>query len=109
MRGSTSSPRTIGIDIDGQDGEDFFPRTPILAFPHQGGRNFCWLTAAAVVAEGAVSPFEGGFEAVFGGAAGEFLDDRRLVGDGVGSGGDVLEGVASHKLKGAVDDALVGC
>ena len=33
------------------------PFAPILAFPRRGGRDLCWLTAAAIVAEGAVAPF----------------------------------------------------
>ena len=60
------------------------------------------LSAAAVVAEGAVAPVKGCLEAVFSGAAGELLHDGRLMSDGVGLGGDVLERVSSHKLQSAV-------
>ena len=60
------------------------------------GEGMCGSAVAAVVAEGAVAPFEGGFKAVLCRATGEFFYYGRLVRDGVGLGGNVLEGVAPH-------------
>ena len=69
-----------GADIDARDGEEFF--TPILAFPHQGGRDFFVALTLSPLPEG-----EGTLWAADGGVFA--LADERVGEDGgvVGGGG----------------------